>query len=501
MGWRDLARRVLGGSVDKSNDFDAWFDLGGGNKAASGLSINQSTAVSISTVYACTSIRSKDVARCRPRLMRQNSARSEKPVSDHPIAKLFVSPNDWQTWTEFARQMHAAYLLRGNAYAVILRNSRGEPAALIPINPDYVTLYEAPGGELFYSVTRSTPFLTAVLRGNPLMIPEDDIFHLRELGFHMLFGLSRISIARDSFGLALGLEQQASRFMANGARPSGVLQSDKSLSVEAAIRLRTQWEQLRAGIQNAGKTAILEDGVKWNAMQLSSVDLEFIAQRTFSIGEIARWFDMPLYKLGVAQEMARIKFDDADQAYVNTTIMPDLDIWEEKFAQKFGLSDQKLVVDFDERRLLRAAEATRINNQRLKIMSGISTQNECRAENGDPPLPGGDVLLTPVNLAASGSDMSGTAPDGSGRPSDGTLPDPGAANDEKSKRYAAILRDATDRLENAGPDEAYEILKSIPEKIRQINIVPYVIRDQSAFVQNLLPPPSDAALPSPGADQ
>jgi hypothetical protein len=61
-------------------------------------------------------------------------------------------------------------------------------------------------------------------------------------------------------------------------------------------------------------------------------------------------------------------------------------------------------------------------------MSGISTQNECRAENGDPPMDGGDVLLRPVNLAASGSDMSGTAPDGAGRPDDGTLPDPGAPN-------------------------------------------------------------------------
>jgi hypothetical protein len=149
-------------------------------------------------------------------------------------------------------------------------------------------------------------------------------------------------------------------------------------------------------------------------MQLSSVDLEFIKQREF-LGQRRR----ALVRYAALQarrplEMARIKFDDADQAYVNTTIMPDLDAWEQKFSQKFNLDKEGLVADFDESRLLRAAEATRINNQRLKIMSGISTQNECRAENGDPPLPGGDVLLTPVNLAASGSDMSGTAPDGAG---------------------------------------------------------------------------------------
>lgn len=433
MGLFDWTRRTFGGSVEKSTTTSALLPLLGGSNSATGLVINQGSAVGVSTVYACVSIRAKDVARCLPRLMKEDSARSEKPVTNHPVAKLFKRPNAWQTWTEFCRQMHAAYLLRGNAYAVVLRDGRGNPASLIPINPDNVILYEAPGGQLFYSVTRHSIFINAILKSEPMMIPEEDIFHLRNMGFGMLAGLSLISIARDSFGVAMGLEQQAARFMSNGARPSGVLQTAKQLSENAAVRLRTQWEQLRSGIQNAGRTAILEDGLEWKPMQLSSVDLEFISQREFSIGDIARWFDMPLYKLGVKGEMARIKFDDADQAYVNTTIMPDLDAWEQKFSQKFNLDAENLVADFDERRLLRAAEATRINNQRLKIMSGISTQNECRAENGDPPLPGGDVLLTPVNLAASGSDMTGTAPDGAGRPDAGTLPDPGAPNETPTK--------------------------------------------------------------------
>jgi len=440
--------------VTRSDEFSRGFlPALGGMVSSAGVNITQSTAMSISTVFACVSIRSKDVARCLPRLVKEDSARSEKPVKDHPVAKLFLRPNWIQTWAEFALQMNAAYLLRGNAYAVILRNAKQQPVALIPVNPDCVTLLEAVDGSLFYQVTRSGLFQMAALRGQPIAIPEEDVFHLRGMSFNMLLGISIISIARDSLGLAMGLEQQASRFMKNGARPSGVLQSDKTLSEAAAKRLRTQWENLRAGLDNVGRTAILEDGVKWNAMQLSSVDLEFIAQRNFSVGEIARWYDMPLYKLGVPQEMARIKFDDADQAYVNTTIMPDLDLWEQKFVQKFDLDEEGLTADFDERRLLRAAEATRVNNQRLKIMSGISTQNECRAENGDPPLEGGDVLLTPVNLAASGSDMTGSAPDGAGRPSNGTAPDPGAPN-------------------------------ATPKKV-----VPYLVKDQSTAVQHLLASP------------
>jgi len=226
----------------------------------------------------------------------------------------------------------------------------------------------------------------------------------------------------------MGLEQQAARFMANGARPSGVLQTAKKISEDAAKRLREQWESFRTGLQNVGRTAILEDGLEWKPMQLSSVDLQFIEQRKASVEDIARWWGVPLYKLNVANELRGLKLDEAEQSYVNTTIMPDLEAWEQKFIQTFDLDRDGFVVNFDERRLLRASESTRINNQRLKVMSGLATQNECRAEEGLSPVDGGNVLLRPVNLAASGSDMTGTAPDGAGRPPSGQLPDPGAAN-------------------------------------------------------------------------
>jgi hypothetical protein len=50
--------------------------------------------------------------------------------------------------------MQVSLLLRGNGYAVILRDGRGRPTDLIPINPDRVWIYEAPGGEIFYQVAR-----------------------------------------------------------------------------------------------------------------------------------------------------------------------------------------------------------------------------------------------------------------------------------------------------------------------------------------------------------
>lgn len=397
--------------------------------SAAGVSISQGTAITVSTVYACLMARASDFARCTPHILTIKDGRSGDPNSTHPAAKLMKRPNWVQTWFEFAIQMHAAYILRNNAYAIILRDSGGVPQYLLPVNPDNVLVLEAADGQIFYQVNRQGLFQMWALNRLPLAIPAEDVFHLRGLTFNMLVGVSTIGVARDAIGLAMGLEQQASRFLANGARPSGVLESSKKISSDTAKRLREQWEALRSGIQNVGRTAILEDGLTFKQMQLTSVDLEFIAQRRYSVEEVSRFMRVPLYRIGVAGEIAKgAKIEDLDTSYVNSVIMPDAEAWEQKFEQMFELEKDGLEADFDERNLLRASETTRINNQRLSIMSGLETQNEARKDNGRPSKSGGDDLLRPVNLAAAGSDITGTAPDGAGRPSSGALPDPGAGN-------------------------------------------------------------------------
>jgi HK97 family phage portal protein len=477
--------RAFGALVTKESDDEEWAFLPqlGAVPSATGLSISQYSAITVSTVWACGNIRSKDVARCAPRLLSFDASRNDTPITNHPVAKLLRRPNRLQTWFEFAFQMHVAFMLKQNAYAAIIRDGRGNPIALIPLNPDAVSLREAPDGSLWYFVSRLGFYQTAALSSFPTAIPEEDIFHLRGLTFNSIIGAAVTDVARDSIGVAMGLEQQAARFMKNGARPSGVLETAKQVSKEAAARLREQWESVRAGIHNAGKTAILEEGLTFKAMQLTSVDLEFIAQRRFTIEDIARWFGVPLHKLGVAGEVGKLRLDQADQSYVNTTIMPDLDMWEQKFDQVFGLSEAGLQCDFDERRLLRAEEATRINNQRLKVMSGLATQNECRAEEGLPPVEGADVLLTPVNLAAVGSDLSGTAADGAGRPNEGDLPDPGAANENKPTDKPADKTEA----------------KALPIGVPRV--AHFVIDRQSGIVRDALAGKREGEAPDPVATQ
>jgi HK97 family phage portal protein len=395
--------------------------------SASGLLISQATAMTVSSVYACVRRRAVDVARCTPSLYRLKDDGSREPVTGHPLNALFDRPNRQQTWFEWMEQQQVAYLLRGNAYAAIKRDGRGDPNELIPINPDAVMVLEAGDGSIFYNVNRIGLWQIAMLREFPVAMTEEDILHLRGLTFNSLVAVSTIGLARDAIGLAMGQEQQASRWIGNGARPSGVLKSPKQLTEVAAKRLKASWDEFTYGIQNTGRTAVLEEGVEWQQLQLTSVDLEFLAQRNFSVLEICRFFGVPAHKVGVVDRGTVQNLPQQDQDYVNSTVSQDLERWELKLRHVFGLDKEGLYVDLNESKLLRADILSRRNAARLGILSGLTTINEERRGEHLPPLPGADRLLVPANTAALGSDMTGTAPDKAGRPKDGHLPEPGTS--------------------------------------------------------------------------
>ena len=398
----------------------------GSVQSASGLLISQATAMGVATVYACVRRRAVDVARCKPSLYRIADDGSRQVVDEHPVVDLFRRPNRQQNWFEFCELLNVGLLLRQNAYAAIIRDRTGTPVELVPINPDAVMVLEASDGSIFYNVNRIGLWQIAMLRDFPPALAEEDVLHLRGLTFNALVGVSTIGLARDAIGLAMGLEQQASRWMMNGARPAMALKHAGKLSEPAQKRLKAQFDQMHAGIINTGNTLVLEEGLDPKPLTLTSVDLEFLKQRENQVLEICRFFGVPPHKVGVLDRAASMSIPQQDQNYLNETVAPDLERWEAKLRQVFGLDDEGIFVDFDEHQLIRADILTRRNAARLGVLSGITTPDEERRAEGLPPKGGAaDQLLVPANTAALGSDMTGTAPDGAGRPEGGKPPKPG----------------------------------------------------------------------------
>ena len=396
--------------------------------SATGIQINQQTALQATAVMACVRVLSEDVSKMTPKMYRRftkgihkNGARELLGPGDHPLAALLVRPNDWQTWPEFCRMMMIAFALRGNAFAVILRNRRGEPVTLVPINPDRVSLWQSPDGGLYWWVTRSGLHELNVLAQMPLLIPQEDVFHLKDLSADGLVGTSPISLAREAIGLSLAQEQQYARLMGSGARPSGVLSTTSELSDEVVARIRSDWEKMNAGLANAGRTAILEQGLTWTPLTINSVDLQFLQMRQFQVIEIARIFRVPPHMLGDLSRGTFNNITQQSQEYRNNTLTSHTDLWEKRFAFTFDLDVESLEVDFDETALVKADLTARYNAYRVSLLTGWETRNEVRVKENMEPLEGLDVPLAPaneINGASVGSDLGGENP-GAGQPSTG----------------------------------------------------------------------------------
>jgi HK97 family phage portal protein len=425
-----LISRLAGFFRQKMTPDDWLRDFGDWNESATGINVTQMRAMQASAVMACVSILSEDLAKLPLHVKRTLGDGSERIVKDHPIERLLQKPSDLQNRFEFVEMMQAALLLRGNAYAPIVRDGRGQPKALIAVNPDSVTPFESPDGSRFFSVSRNTPYLMAALQSLPQMIHSDDMLHVRWLSLHGPIGISRIGFARESIGLSLAQERQAAKLAGNGARPGGVLQTDQKMTKEGIERLRAQWNSTYGGVDETGKTAVLEQGVKWQALGMTSLDAEFLASRRFQVEEIARLFRMPLHKLGVVEALAKVNMVQADQDYQNNIISPYAERWEAKVDDTFGLAADGVFVEFDLERFLRADILTRYNANRVAIIGMFKTPNEVRRGEGLPDVKGGETLYQPTNVAPIGFTPTGaeTGPgsDVTGAPAAGGSGDPAA---------------------------------------------------------------------------
>lgn len=398
VGREDARHRSIDAGFDESLFGSTW-----AVQSATGVRIDQQTAMACDVVWACVKMISEDVAKLRPQLVRKFPDRSRALATDNPLFPLLRAPNDWQTWQEFAWMMMVGLLLRGNGYAVIVRNGRGQPQYLVPINPDRVALWEAPGGELFYRVTRAGLHELAKLASVPLLVPARDVFHLKGLSANGLLGLSTIALNRESIGLALAQEQQAARWMGNAARPSGILTTDQKMTQDAYDRSKKAWIDAQAGLANSGKTAMLEMGLKWQPLSMTSQDVEFIASRTFQLNAVARLWRVPPHMIGELTKATNNSLTQLSQEYVNYTLSTYTEIWSQRAAFTFGLPDDVELL-FDMSVLLRGDIAARYQNYRLG-QQGWLTTNEIRDAEGLDPVDDGDVIFRPVNMAPLGSDV------------------------------------------------------------------------------------------------
>ena len=398
MGFISNLFRTRDAPVNKTSGSAYSFFLG---NSSSGKRVNQKSAMQMTAVYSCVRILSEAVASLPIHVYKYNSQGGKEKAFDHPLYFLLHDePNPEMTSFVFRETLMTHLLLWGNAYAQIIRNGKGEIVALYPLMPDRMTVDRDEYGKLYYEYTVSTDD-AHTLKGSTVRLEPRDVLHVPGLGFDGLVGYSPIAMAKNAIGLAIAAEEYGSKFYANGAAPSGVLEHPGTLKDPAKVR--DSWSETFGGSANSHKIAVLEEGMKYTPISINPNEAQFLETRKFQINEIARIFRVPPHMVGDLEKSSFSNIEQQSLEFVKYTLDPWVSRWEQSMIRSLFTKEEKTTyfIKFNVDGLLRGDYQSRMNGYAIGRQNGWMSANDIRElENLDriPAELGGDLYLINGNM-------------------------------------------------------------------------------------------------------
>ena len=378
--------------------------------STSGKRVNERSAMQMTAVYSCVRILSEAVAGLPLHLYQYTDKSSKEKAVDNPLYFLLHDePNTEMTSFVFRETLMTHLLLWGNAYSQIIRNGKGEVVGLYPLMPDRMTVNRDEKGRLYYEYMVSSDDAKTLKDGTVRLSPYD-VLHIPGLGFDGLVGYSPIAMAKNAIGLAIAAEEYGSKFYANGATPSGILEYPGT--VKEPDKVRESWNAGFGGSSNAHKIAVLEEGMKYTPISISPNEAQFLETRKFQINEIARIFRVPPHMVGDLEKSSFSNIEQQSLEFVKYTLEPWLVRWEQAMQRSLIPQDDKskYFIKFNVDGLLRGDYQSRMQGYATARQNGWMSANDIRElENLDriPAEDGGDLYLINGNMMPLS--MSGAA--------------------------------------------------------------------------------------------
>jgi len=285
-----LARRLAAAPIgpnpfDSYNRYPFW-----SSATQAGKTVTVDKALRFDAVWQCIRLRAWSTWQTPIRIYERLDEDDSRPARGHRATKLLKKPNPEMVYANLMGLASMQLNSQGNAYwgksFSNVRDINGNPLinGLWPIPADFVRVVREGGVKHFYVSDADTGY------EYPEPFTSDEIIHFMGFSKDGLVGLSPIGYARETIGAGLGMDHFLNILWRNSGVPPIVLTSDHELSEPARKRMRRDWDRVQRGFRNAWRTAILEQGVKVEALSLPLKDAEFILSSDATVQKICRWF-------------------------------------------------------------------------------------------------------------------------------------------------------------------------------------------------------------------
>lgn len=285
-----------------------------------------------------------------------------------------------------------------NAYLLKIRLENS--LSLLRIPPIYVT----PKGGLLptsYEVT-----IGGVLK----TFQADEIIHFR--GYNPenpISGLSPLETLRRILAEEHESGNYREHFWANAARQSGIIKRPAAApewSTTARERFKAEFEELYAGGDNSGKTAILEEGMEWQTTSFNARESEYLSGRKLTREECARAYHIPLPMVGILDNATFSNITEQHKNLYQDTLGPWLAMLEQDIELQLlpEYSDTEGVYcEFNIAEKLAGSFEEQTKSLQAAVGRPWMTADEARAKMNLPSMGGdADQLVTPLNVIVGG---------------------------------------------------------------------------------------------------
>ncbi len=377
--------------------YDQVADLidGASGGRVAGRHINDKTALQVSTVLACVKAIADGVATPPLHVYREKPDGTRERATNIPEYRLLSRrPNDWQTSFEWRRQMTMHAALTGGGLSIKNKLGNGRVAELLPVMPGQWDVRRVARYSVRYRCWDEFGLIGE--------FTPDEVFHLPNLQWDWISGMSSVWLARQAIGLAIATEESMEKLHENGVRPSGVYSVEGTLSAEQHTRLTSMLKRMAALERSA--PLVLDRSAKWQSLSQSSADAQTNETRRLQVEEICRAFGVFPIIVGHSDKAATFASSEAFfAAHVKHTLAPWHRAWTQRIDEMLLDGSGPLFAEFDTRYLMAGSMKDRAVWARTMAEMGIYTRNEIRDEEGKDPLPGLDDPLTPLNMGGQAS--------------------------------------------------------------------------------------------------
>jgi len=183
-----------------------------------------------------------------------------------------------------------------------------------------------------------------------------------------------------------------------------LLTAPAKIADDTAERLKKHWEKNYTG-ENAGRVAVLGDGLKYEALAVNAVDADLIAQLKMSAEMVCSAFHVPAYKVGVGPVPTYQNAEVLNQIYYTDCLQGHIEAIEALLDEGLRIDAAKYRTEFDLDDLLRMDTATKVKATADAIGAGFMSPNEGRARFNLAPVTGGNTpYLQQQNYSLSALD-------------------------------------------------------------------------------------------------